>query len=64
VARREYLASFRHSIGARMIAPDAIRADVADAATIETLVEELSNPDEPAVLYATSRCSRRSTSGT
>ena len=35
-----------------MIAPDAIRADVADAATIETLVEELSNPDEPAVLYA------------
>jgi hypothetical protein len=52
VARREYLASFRHSIGARMIAPEAIRADVADAATIETLVEELSNPDEPAVLYA------------
>ena len=52
VARREYLASFRRSIGARTIAPDAIRADVADAATIETLVEELSNPDEPAVLYA------------
>ena len=52
VARREYLASFRRSIGARMLAPDAIRADVADAATIETLVEELSNPDEPAVLYA------------
>jgi HEAT repeat protein len=52
VARREYLASFRHSIGTRTIAPDAIRADVADAATIETLVEELSNPDEPAVLYA------------
>jgi len=52
VARREYLASFRHSIGARMLAPDAIRADVADAATVETLVEELSNPDEPAVLYA------------
>ena len=25
---------------------------VADAATVETLVEELSNPDEPAVLYA------------
>ena len=42
----------RRSIGARLLAPDAIRADVADGATIETLVEELSNPDEPAVLYA------------
>src|SRR6188768_25208 len=52
VARREYLASFRRSIGTQAIMPDAIRADVADAATIETLVEELSNPDEPAVLYA------------
>jgi len=52
VARREYLASFRRSIGDRAIAPDLIRADVTDAATIETLVEELSNPDEPAVLYA------------
>jgi len=52
VARREYLASFRRSIGAMTIAPDAIRADVTDAATIETLVEELSNPDEASVLYA------------
>src|SRR5687768_2193950 len=52
VARREYLASFRHSIGEHAIAPDAIRADVADAATIEALVEELSNPDESSVLYA------------
>jgi AAA family ATP:ADP antiporter len=52
VARREYLTSFRRSIGAMTIAPEAIRADVTDAATIETLVEELSNPDEAAVLYA------------
>lgn len=52
VARREYLSSFRASIGARAIAPDTVRTDVADAATIETLVEELSNPDESAVLYA------------
>ncbi len=52
VARREYLASFRRSIGARTIAPDLIRADVTDAATIEALVEELSNPDAQAVLYA------------
>ena len=52
VARREYLTSFRRSIGAMTIAPDAIRGDVTDAATIEALVEELSNPDEAAVLYA------------
>jgi len=52
VARREYLDSFRASIGARAIAPDTVRTNVADAATIETLVEELSNPDESAVLYA------------
>jgi AAA family ATP:ADP antiporter len=52
VARREYLRSFRASIGAQAIAPEAIRTDVADAATIETLVEELSNPDPVAVLYA------------
>ena len=52
IARREYLDSFRASIGARAIAPDTMRTNVADAATIETLVEELSNPDESAVLYA------------
>ena len=40
------------SIGARAIAPETVRTNVADAATIETLVEELSNPDESAVLYA------------
>ncbi|HEY6507410.1 MAG TPA: Npt1/Npt2 family nucleotide transporter, partial [Vicinamibacterales bacterium] len=52
VARRDYLASFRSSIGARSIRPDAIRTDVGDAATIEALVEELSSEDEDAVLYA------------
>lgn len=52
VARREYLRSFRASIDARAIAPDTVRTNVTDAATIETLVEELSNPDESAVLYA------------
>jgi AAA family ATP:ADP antiporter len=52
VARREYLSSFRRSIGTMTIAPDAIRAEVTDSATIETFVEELSNPDETAVLYA------------
>ena len=51
-ARRSYLESFRASIGARAIAPETIRTEISDAATIETLVEELSNPDEAAVLYA------------
>jgi len=52
VAWREYLRAFRASIGSRTIAPGAIRAEVADPATIEALVEELSSPDEPAVVYA------------
>jgi ATP:ADP antiporter, AAA family len=52
VAWREYRRAFRNSIGSRAIAPGTIRTDLADTATIETLVEELSHPDEPAVLYA------------
>ena len=52
IARQRYLQSFRASIGSRAITPDAVRADTADAATIEALIEELSNPDERAVLYA------------
>ena len=52
VARRDYLEAFRASIGERAIAPETIRTDVDDAATIEALVEELSNPEEEAVLYA------------
>jgi ATP/ADP translocase/CRP-like cAMP-binding protein/HEAT repeat protein len=51
MAWREYLRAFRASIGARTIAPGTIRTDV-DPVTIETLVEELSHPDELAVLYA------------
>jgi AAA family ATP:ADP antiporter len=52
IAWREYLRAFRASIISRDIAPATIRTDVADAATIEALVEELSSPDERAVLYA------------
>ena len=52
IAWREYLRAFRASIMSRDIAPATIRTDVADAATIEALVEELSSPDERAVLYA------------
>lgn len=51
-ARKEYLSSFRQSLGARLMSPGAVHLDVADAATIETLVEELSSPDESSVLYA------------
>jgi ATP:ADP antiporter, AAA family len=51
-ARREYLKTFRRSIETRAMVPASVRLDVADAATIETLVEELSNPDESSVLYA------------
>ena len=53
-ARRQYLRAFRQSIGNQTIAPEAIRTEVGDTATIETLVEELSNPDPGAVLYAIS----------
>ena len=52
MAWREYRRAFRASIGSRAIAPGTIRTDLADTVTIETLVEELSHPDEPAVLYA------------
>ncbi len=51
-ARREYLRSFRASIDARTITPDAVMTRAGEAATLETLVEELSNPDPAAVLYA------------
>jgi AAA family ATP:ADP antiporter len=51
-ARAEYLKTFRRSIETREIVPASVRLDVADAATIETLVEELSHPDESRVLYA------------
>jgi ATP/ADP translocase/CRP-like cAMP-binding protein len=52
VARREYLQSFRRSLDTRGMEPEDVRVSVADGATIEALVEELSHPDETAVLYA------------
>jgi len=51
-AWRGYLREFRAGLGARQIAPAAMRTEVADPATVEALVEELANPDESAVLYA------------
>jgi hypothetical protein len=49
---REYRRAFRDSIGSRAIAPGAIRTDLADTATIETLVEELVASRRTRVLYA------------
>jgi ATP/ADP translocase/CRP-like cAMP-binding protein/HEAT repeat protein len=51
-ARRQYLNAFRQSLGSRTLEVDSVRIDVGDPATIEALVEELSNPDPTAVLYA------------
>jgi len=52
IAWREYIRAFRASVVSQDISPTSIRTDVADTATIETLVEELSSPDEHAVVYA------------
>ena len=51
-ARQEYLRSFRASIDTQAITPDAVMTPAGEAATVETLVEELSNPDATSVLYA------------
>ena len=51
-ARREYLRSFRASIEARTITADAVLTRAGEAATVEAMVEELSNPDPAGVLYA------------
>jgi ATP/ADP translocase/CRP-like cAMP-binding protein/HEAT repeat protein len=52
VARRQYLNAFRQSLDSRTLEIDSVRIDVGDPATIEALVEELSNPDPATVLYA------------
>ncbi len=51
-ARRGYLLAFRRSIEHRDVEPAEMRISVADLTTVETLVEELSNPDARRVLYA------------
>jgi len=51
-AKREYLASFRRSIEQRVVQPEQLRLDAADLSTIETLVQELANPDADRVIYA------------
>jgi AAA family ATP:ADP antiporter len=51
-ARRQYLNAFRQSLGTRTLEVESVSVAVGDPAMIETLVEELSNPDPGAVLYA------------
>jgi ATP:ADP antiporter, AAA family len=51
-AKREYLASFRRSIEQRVVRPEEVRLNAADLSTIETLVQELANPDAERVVYA------------
>jgi AAA family ATP:ADP antiporter len=52
VARRQYLNMFRQSLDTRTLEVESIPVDVGDPATVEALVEELSDPDSNAVLYA------------
>ena len=51
-AKRGYLAAFRQSIARRDLAPAEMRLNAADLSTIETLVQELANPDADRVIYA------------
>jgi ATP:ADP antiporter, AAA family len=51
-AKRGYLAAFRRNLETRQVQPDMVRVREVDLSTVETLVEELSSPDERRVLYA------------
>ena len=50
--KRQYVKAFRESLTQRVVQPDKVRVAAADLSTIETLVQELGNPDEQRVLYA------------
>jgi AAA family ATP:ADP antiporter len=51
-ARREYLLSFRRSLESRDMEATDLGVSAADLSTIETLVQELSQPDPARVVYA------------
>jgi AAA family ATP:ADP antiporter len=51
-AKREYTASFRRSIEQGVVRPDQVRLTASELSTIETLVEELANPNPARVVYA------------
>jgi AAA family ATP:ADP antiporter len=50
LAKREYMAVFRRSIETLSIEPERLSPQAGDAATVETLVEELGSADEGRVL--------------
>jgi ATP/ADP translocase len=52
VVKREYLHSFRHELEKKAIEPEALQLRSIDAATIQTLLLQLSSEDERQVLYA------------
>src|SRR5688500_5222826 len=52
VAKRGYLRAFRDSIARRDVAPAEVRRSGAALSTVETLVQELSNPVPARVIYA------------
>jgi len=49
-AKKEYLAVFRRSIETKELEPDRLTREAGDAATLETLVEELGSTDDERVL--------------
>lgn len=51
-ARKGYLTAFRESIQRRDLAPAEMRLNAADLSTVETLVQELAQPDPARVIYA------------
>jgi ATP:ADP antiporter, AAA family len=51
-ARKGYLTAFRQSIERRDVVPDDVRLSRGDLSAIETLVQELSQPDPARVIYA------------
>ena len=51
-ARKGYLTAFRQSIERRDLAPAEMRLNAADLSTVETLVQELAQPDPARVIYA------------
>jgi CRP-like cAMP-binding protein/HEAT repeat protein len=51
-ARREYLQSFRRSLESRVMEAKDLRVPTADLSTIETLIQELAQPDSGRVVYA------------
>lgn len=50
LAKKEYMATFRRSIETMDLEPDRLSPQAGDAATVETLVEELGSPDPQRVV--------------